>query len=83
MSPNPLVASILFSTFFSFVIIFCGVVQPPPQLPYFWRSWMFHLSPFTYLIEGFLGNAIGGKPIICSSMEVGLDSLYLHEPVKV
>lgn len=38
ISPNPLVASILFSTFFSFVIVFCGVVQPPPQLPTFWRS---------------------------------------------
>ncbi|PWN48587.1 putative SNQ2-ABC transporter [Violaceomyces palustris] len=69
MSPNPMIASILFSTLFSFVIIFCGVVQPPTQLPTFWSSWMFHLSPFTYLIEGILGRVITNTPIRCSPIE--------------
>jgi ABC-type multidrug transport system permease subunit len=44
-------ASTLFAALFSFVLIFCGVTQPPPQMPYFWRSWMPPLSPFTYFIE--------------------------------
>ena len=70
IAPNAMVASILFSTFFSFVILFCGVVQPPKQLPYFWRSWMFHLSPFTYIVEGQLGNAIHDKPVICKPQEL-------------
>jgi ATP-binding cassette subfamily G (WHITE) protein 2 (SNQ2) len=39
-SPNAMAASVLYSSFFSFVIIFNGVVQPVAQLPYFWRSWM-------------------------------------------
>lgn len=69
MSPNPMIASILFSTFFSFVIIFCGVVQPPPQLPYFWRVWMFPLSPFTYLIEGMLGAVLNDQPVRCAPNE--------------
>jgi ABC-type multidrug transport system permease subunit len=47
--PGP--ASTLFAALFSFVLIFCGVTQPPPQMPYFWRSWMPPLSPFTYFIE--------------------------------
>lgn len=70
IAPNAMIASVLFSTLFSFVIVFCGVVQPPSQLPYFWRSWMFHLSPFTYIIEGLLGNAIHDKPVICTEKEL-------------
>ena len=65
ISPNAMIASILFSTFFSFVVLFCGVVQPPPQLPNFWSSWMFYLSPFTWIVEGILGNAIGGVDVQC------------------
>jgi len=65
MSSNGMMASILFSTFFSFVIIFNGVVQPVTQLPYFWSSWMYHLTPFTYLIEGLLVNAMGGVLVTC------------------
>lgn len=70
IAPNAMIASVLFSTLFSFVIVFCGVVQPPSQLPHFWRSWMFHLSPFTYLIEGLLGNAIHDKPVVCTEKEL-------------
>jgi len=64
-SPNAMAASVLYSSFFSFVIIFNGVVQPVSQLPYFWRSWMYHLSPFTYLIDGLVSNALGGVAIRC------------------
>ena len=70
ISPNAMIASILFSTFFSFVVVFCGVVQPPPLLPYFWRSWMFMLSPFTWIMEGILGNAIGGVDVLCRPEEM-------------
>ncbi|WFD22771.1 hypothetical protein MEQU1_001448 [Malassezia equina] len=70
ISPNALVASVLFSTGFSFIVTFCGVVQPPPQMPYFWRSWMFHLSPFKYFVEGMLGNAAGNKLVVCKPEEL-------------
>ncbi|KAK4051085.1 ATP-binding cassette transporter snq2 [Microbotryomycetes sp. JL221] len=69
MAPNAMLASVLFATFFSFVIIFNGVVQPYSQLPYFWRVWMFRLTPFTYLIEGLLANAMGGLQIRCGDSE--------------
>lgn len=70
ISPNAMIASVLFSTFFSFVVVFCGVVQPPKQLPYFWRSWMFYLSPFTWVMEGILGNAIGSVLVHCQMEEM-------------
>ena len=40
ISPNAQIASVLFSGLFAFVIVFNGVLQPPAQLPGFWRSWM-------------------------------------------
>ncbi|SCZ91970.1 BZ3500_MvSof-1268-A1-R1_Chr5-3g08254 [Microbotryum saponariae] len=69
MSANSMIASVLFSCLFSFVIIFNGVVQPVAQLPKFWSSWMYHLTPFTYLIEGLVANAIGGKTVTCGQQE--------------
>lgn len=69
VSPNAMIASVLFSTFFSFVIVFCGVVQPPKQLPYFWHKWMFPLSPFTHIVEGMMGNALAGEAVHCAADE--------------
>ncbi|KAF4583486.1 hypothetical protein EYR38_002237 [Pleurotus pulmonarius] len=60
-------AAILFSFLFSFVITFNGVLQPFRLLG--WWQWMYRLSPFTYLIEGLLGQALGRSPIVCSDIE--------------
>ncbi|KAK5069702.1 ATP-binding cassette transporter snq2 [Lithohypha guttulata] len=68
-SPNELLASLLVPLFFLFVVSFCGVVVPPQQLPYFWRSWMYWASPFHYLLEAFLGVAIHDQPVICNTNE--------------
>ncbi|KAK7465001.1 ATP-binding cassette transporter snq2 [Stygiomarasmius scandens] len=67
MSPNAEIAAILFSFVFSFVITFNGVVQPYRQLN--WWKWMYRVSPYTYLIEGVLGQALGRQSIICSDLE--------------
>ncbi|KAK6211316.1 abc-2 type transporter [Colletotrichum tabaci] len=68
-APNELLASLLVPIFFLFVVSFCGVVVPPMQLPSFWRSWMFPLSPFRYLLEAFLGVAIHEQPVRCAPDE--------------
>ncbi|KAI3624284.1 hypothetical protein GLX27_003060 [Malassezia furfur] len=70
ISPNAMIASILFSTFFSFVVIFCGVVQPPDLLPSFWKAWMYLVSPFFWIMEGMLGNAVGGVDVHCAADEM-------------
>ncbi|KAF8329222.1 pleiotropic drug resistance ABC transporter [Amanita rubescens] len=67
MAPTPEIAALLFSTLFSFVIGFNGVLEPFRQLK--WWSWMYRLSPYTYLIEGLLGQAIGHQEVNCSSVE--------------
>ncbi|KAG6855947.1 hypothetical protein H0H87_009113, partial [Tephrocybe sp. NHM501043] len=45
-----------------------GVLQPFRELG--WWRWMYRLSPYTYLIEGLIGQALGRKPIVCSSVEL-------------
>ena len=32
--------------------LFCGVTIPQPQIPKFWRAWLYQLDPFTRLIGG-------------------------------
>ena len=32
--------------------LFCGVTIPQPQIPKFWRAWLYELDPFTRLIGG-------------------------------
>ncbi|KAI9673041.1 MAG: hypothetical protein M1817_003205 [Caeruleum heppii] len=68
-SANELLASILVPVFFLFVVSFCGVVVPYAALPTFWRSWMYYLTPFTYLLEGFLGVITHSVPVQCSADE--------------
>ncbi|KAI9702843.1 MAG: hypothetical protein M1836_008057 [Candelina mexicana] len=68
-APNELLASILVPMFFLFVVSFCGVVVPFAGLPHFWQSWMYYLTPFRYLLEGFLGAAVHDVPVVCDSSE--------------
>ncbi|KAL8703657.1 MAG: hypothetical protein Q9201_003169 [Fulgogasparrea decipioides] len=69
-APNQLLASILVPLFFLFVVCFCGVVVPYAGLPYFWRSWMYYLTPFRYILEGWLGVAVHNRPVICEDSEL-------------
>ncbi len=69
-APNDLLASILVPFFFLFVVAFCGVVVPYAGLPYFWRSWMYWLSPFHYLLEAILGTLTHGVTVTCSQNEL-------------
>merc|ERR1712098_27733 len=34
-----------------------------------WRSWMYWLTPFHYLLEAFLGAAIHDQPVVCKPSE--------------
>lgn len=74
LAPNELLASLLVPVFFTFVISFCGVVVPAMALPYFWRSWMYYLTPFHYLLEGMLGTVIHNEPIQCATKELAIFS---------
>ncbi|KAJ9315157.1 hypothetical protein DTO271D3_4610 [Paecilomyces variotii] len=69
MSPNELFASLLVPAFFTFVVAFCGVVVPYAALPHFWKSWMYWLTPFHYLLEGMLGVVTHKQQVKCVPRE--------------
>ncbi|OBZ73443.1 Brefeldin A resistance protein [Grifola frondosa] len=68
MSPDAEIAGLIFGFLVSFIIIFNGVLQPFRLLG--WWKWMYHVSPFTYLIEALLGEATGRANITCSAVEL-------------
>ncbi|KAL6159276.1 ATP-binding cassette transporter snq2 [Exserohilum turcicum] len=71
-SPNELLASLLVPLFFTFIVSFCGVVVPYAGLPSFWQSWMYWLTPFKYLLEGFLALLVEGQEIRCETKELAI-----------
>ena len=51
-TPSSFIA-ILFNPFVIITFaLFCGVTIPQPQIPKFWRAWLYQLDPFTRLVGG-------------------------------
>ncbi|KAI1141368.1 ABC-2 type transporter-domain-containing protein [Hypoxylon sp. FL0543] len=70
ISPSSFVAS----QFDPFIVItfalFCGVTIPAPQMPGFWRAWLYQLDPFTRLIGGTVTTALDDLPVNCQPWEL-------------
>ena len=69
MSPNLPSAAILMGLTLSFLISFCGVVQPKTLMPEFW-TFMWKASPYTYFVQNLLGVMLHDKPVVCSKKEL-------------
>ncbi|WBW75480.1 plasma membrane brefeldin A efflux transporter Bfr1 [Schizosaccharomyces osmophilus] len=67
--PNAQTASVVNSLAFTFIITFNGVMQPISNLIKFWH-WMHSLTPFTYIIEGLLGDLLHNVPVNCKPNEI-------------
>ncbi|KAK1759774.1 ABC-2 type transporter-domain-containing protein [Echria macrotheca] len=50
--------------------LFCGVTIPAPQMPRFWRAWLYQLDPFTRLISGMVVTALHELPVVCQPSEL-------------
>ncbi|KAF4985699.1 hypothetical protein F66182_16901, partial [Fusarium sp. NRRL 66182] len=50
--------------------LFCGVAIPKPQIPKFWRAWLYQLDPFTRLIGGMLVTELHDRPVVCKTSEL-------------
>ncbi|GAM90627.1 hypothetical protein ANO11243_086720 [Dothideomycetidae sp. 11243] len=58
----------LANVLFSLSLLFCGVLRGPSALPGFW-IFMYRVSPFTYLVGGFLSSAVGNAEVNCATNE--------------
>jgi len=54
---------------FMLTLVFCGVLASPSALPGFW-IFMYYVSPFTYLVGGFLSAGIANTAVHCSDAEL-------------
>jgi ABC-type multidrug transport system permease subunit len=61
MTQSLLTLSLLSQVIFS---LFCGVTVPVNVMPSFFSSWLYHLDPFTYIIEGLVTNELHGLEIV-------------------
>ncbi len=79
VTAGQMVAAITPSSFISslinpFIVItfalFCGVTIPKPQIPKFWRVWLYQIDPFTRLVSGMVTTELHGLPVVCKSHEL-------------
>ncbi|EGG19464.1 hypothetical protein DFA_00041 [Cavenderia fasciculata] len=54
----------------AFLFLFCGVLAPPQNMPLFWRSWIYHLMPTRYLMEGFVTNILKDVNVRCTDEDL-------------
>ena|SRR5437762_10853293 len=48
ITPNSFISSLLNPFFIIVFALFCGVTIAKPQIPGFWRSWLYQLDPLTW-----------------------------------
>lgn len=49
--------------------LFCGVLVGPDAMPRFW-IFMYHITPFTYLVNSLLTTALAEAPMHCATNEL-------------
>ncbi|GMM58019.1 ATP-binding cassette transporter [Maudiozyma humilis] len=75
MAPNLQSANIILGLCLSFLIAFCGVVQPKSLMPGFW-TFMWKASPYTYFVQNLVGIMLHKKPVVCNKKELS----YFNPP---
>ncbi|KAJ6070288.1 hypothetical protein N7467_011607 [Penicillium canescens] len=70
LTPNSLIASQMNPPITIIFSLFCGVAIPKPQMPGFWRAWLYQLDPFTRLIGGMVVTELHGRDVVCSAAEL-------------
>ncbi|OBT59744.1 hypothetical protein VE04_00230 [Pseudogymnoascus sp. 24MN13] len=66
---TPLPGGNIADLLFSLCLIFCGVLASPQVMPRFW-IFMYHLSPFRYLVDGLLAVGIANVDVTCQAREI-------------
>ncbi|KAF2279999.1 uncharacterized protein EI97DRAFT_369894 [Westerdykella ornata] len=69
LTPDPFISSLVNPFIIVIFALFCGVTIPKPQIPGFWRAWLYQLDPFTRLIGGMVVTELHEQPVQCTPME--------------
>jgi ABC-type multidrug transport system permease subunit len=69
LTPSPFISSLVNPFIIIIFALFCGVTIPKPQIPGFWRAWLYQLDPFTRLIGGMIVTELHDRPVECTPIE--------------
>lgn len=70
LTPTPLISAYINPFVIITFALFCGVTVPRPQIPKFWRVWLYELNPFTRLIGGMVVTELHGREVKCTTAEL-------------
>jgi ATP-binding cassette subfamily G (WHITE) protein 2 (SNQ2) len=70
LTPSPRISNLLNPFIIITFALFCGVTIPEPQMPGFWRAWLYQLDPFTRLIGGMTVTELHGRTVTCLESEL-------------
>ncbi|XBW35912.1 hypothetical protein QEN19_001487 [Hanseniaspora menglaensis] len=68
LSPDVPSASMINSMLFAMMMLFCGILQPKNKMPGFW-TFMYKVSPLTYVVQSMTLPIVHGKEIKCGTNE--------------
>ena len=69
LTPSSFISSLLNPFCIVIFALFCGVTIPKPQIPGFWRYWLYELNPITRLINGMVTTELHGRQVVCTQTE--------------
>jgi ATP-binding cassette, subfamily G (WHITE), member 2, SNQ2 len=69
LTPSSFISSLLNPFVVIVFALFCGVTIPKPQIPKFWRVWLYELVPFTRLVGGMVTTELHGRMVECNPQE--------------
>ena len=69
LTPSSFISALLNPFMVINFALFCGVAVPKPQIPKFWRVWLYELDPFTRLVSGMVATELHDLPVRCKQSE--------------
>ena len=70
ITPSSFISSLINPFIVITFALFCGVTIPKPQIPKFWRVWLYQIDPFTRLVSGMVTTELHGQSVVCKPHEL-------------
>ena len=72
VTPSSFISSLINPFIVITFALFCGVTIPKPQIPRFWRAWLYQLDPFTRLVSGMVTTELHDRKVVCTQQEYNM-----------
>ena len=69
LTPSSFISMLLNPFLIIVFALFCGVTIPKPDIPGFWRAWLYQLDPFTRLVGGMVVTELHDRTVQCTPTE--------------